>query len=108
MGNKLRSYPGYVPPSPNRNAPPVKDLSRAAPTAPEFKKITADVRLEHKPLLNKIADPVDVVTGAFYVDEIDLVLPGPFLLEIRRNYNSQNSIMGEFATEQKCDISKEF
>jgi RHS repeat-associated protein len=37
-----------------------------------------------------IADPVDTLTGEFYVDEVDLVLPGPMPLSLRRNYGSQN------------------
>ncbi|MEM9280994.1 MAG: DUF6531 domain-containing protein [Verrucomicrobiota bacterium] len=41
-------------------------------------------------------DPVDVVTGEFYIDETDLVLPGPFPLSIRRNYGSLNIGQGEF------------
>ncbi len=36
------------------------------------------------------ADPVDMVTGAFYVDQVDLALNGPFPLSIRRNYSSRN------------------
>jgi len=45
---------------------------------------------------NFVADPVDVVTGAFYVDEVDLTLPGPFPLQIRRNYSNQNPLPGLF------------
>ncbi|NJK91339.1 MAG: hypothetical protein HC904_05595 [Blastochloris sp.] len=37
-----------------------------------------------------IADPVHVLTGAFYHDEVDLRLNGPMPLEIRRNYDSKN------------------
>jgi len=54
-------------------------------TAPQ-----ADVRMEHKRLFDHVADPVDVIKGAFYSDETDITLPGIFPLEIRRNYNSQN------------------
>ncbi len=54
----------------------------------------SDVRLEHKSIWQGVADPVDTITGAFYVDEIDLALPGPFPLTIRRNYNSQNPLPG--------------
>lgn len=35
-------------------------------------------------------DPVDFVTGAFYIDEVDLRLPGPLPMEVRRNYSSHN------------------
>lgn len=54
--------------------------------------LMADVRHEHKSPLDMVADPVDIVTGAFYIDETDLTLVGPFSLEIRRNYNSQNPV----------------
>lgn len=58
---------------------------------PEHTKVPqADVRMEHKWLFDHVADPVDVVTGAFYIDETDISLPGIFPLEIRRNYNNQN------------------
>ncbi|MCE5294867.1 MAG: DUF6531 domain-containing protein, partial [Chlamydiales bacterium] len=48
----------------------------------------ADIRSQYKPAWNNVADPIDVVTGAFYIDETDIDLP--FGLSIRRNYNSQN------------------
>lgn len=38
----------------------------------------------------KVADPVDIITGEFYIDETDLTLPGPLSLQIRRNYSSKN------------------
>lgn len=37
-----------------------------------------------------VSDPVNSVTGEFYVDETDLSLPGPMSLQMRRNYGSQN------------------
>jgi len=37
-----------------------------------------------------IGDPANPLTGEFYVDTVDLALPGPFPLQIRRNYLSQN------------------
>lgn len=37
-----------------------------------------------------VADPVNPVTGEFYIDAVDLSLPGPMPLELRRNYLSQN------------------
>lgn len=45
---------------------------------------------------NFIFDPVDVITGAFYHDEVDLTLPGQFPLQIRRNYSSDNPAAGQF------------
>lgn len=43
-----------------------------------------------------LADPVDSMTGAFYIDTVDLALPGSFPLEIRRNYSSLNQQDGMF------------
>jgi RHS repeat-associated protein len=37
-----------------------------------------------------VADPVNVMTGEFYVDQTDLTLPGPMPLSLRRNYSSLN------------------
>jgi len=37
-----------------------------------------------------VADPVNALTGEFYVDEVDLSLPGPMPLQVRRNYGSHN------------------
>ncbi|MGC3990598.1 MAG: DUF6531 domain-containing protein [Chthoniobacteraceae bacterium] len=37
-----------------------------------------------------VSDPVDAVTGEFYIDSVDLKLNGPMPLEIRRNYGSLN------------------
>lgn len=38
----------------------------------------------------RIFDPINVVKGNFYADEVDLLLPGPDTLEIRRSYSSDN------------------
>lgn len=38
----------------------------------------------------RVADPVNTLTGEYYIDETDLVLPGPMPLVLRRNYGSQN------------------
>ena len=43
-----------------------------------------------------VADPVDVMSGAFYVDETDLSLPGPLPLQIRRNYSSMTLADNQF------------
>jgi RHS repeat-associated protein len=43
-----------------------------------------------------VYDPVSSISGAFYVDTVDLSLPGPFPIELRRNYVSQNFADGEF------------
>lgn len=67
--------------------------------------VSPDVREEHKSLWNTVADPVDVVTGAFYVDEVDLSLPGQFPLQIRRNYNNQNPIESHFGYGWKLSLN---
>lgn len=41
-------------------------------------------------------DPVEVVTGGFYVDTVDLSLPGPLPLQLRRNYSSRNLAPNQF------------
>ncbi|MDX1952660.1 MAG: DUF6531 domain-containing protein, partial [Verrucomicrobiota bacterium] len=46
--------------------------------------------------VNFVSDPVDAISGAFYNDEEDLMLAGPFPLAIRRNYSSQNQAHNEF------------
>jgi len=43
-----------------------------------------------------IMDPVNSVTGEFYIDALDVRLNGPMPLDIRRNYGSQNLSDGEF------------
>lgn len=41
-------------------------------------------------LTTAVMDPVSVLSGEFYIDEVDLTLPGPMPLQVRRNYSSQN------------------
>ncbi len=43
-----------------------------------------------------VEDPVDPVSGGFYIDAVDLTLPGPFPLQLRRNYLSQNPSANNF------------
>jgi YD repeat-containing protein len=45
---------------------------------------------------NFVQEPVNVLSGEFYVDASDLTLPGPMPLEIGRNYSSQNLAENEF------------
>lgn len=44
----------------------------------------------------RVLDPVNLMTGEFYVDAPDITLPGPMPLQIRRNYGSQNLAENEF------------
>jgi len=78
------------------------------PPRPVFTGTTqwkADVRQEHKSLYSGVGDPIDIVTGAFYIDEIDLILPGSFPLKIRRNYNNQNPLQGVFGYGWKLSLN---
>ena len=50
-----------------------------------------DIRGLYRDRNGLIADPVDVITGAFYIDEVDLSIPGHFPLQVRRNYSNQNT-----------------
>jgi RHS repeat-associated protein len=55
-------------------------------------------------LFDKVFDPVNSVTGEFYVDETDLQLPGPIPLALRRNYSSQNLADNQFGAGWKLSI----
>ena len=46
--------------------------------------------------VNKIYDPVDIVRGGFYVNDTDLVIPGPMPIKFCRNYDSMYLANGEF------------
>jgi RHS repeat-associated protein len=51
---------------------------------------------DHRTVGQYVSDPVDMVTGEFYVDATDLALPGPMPLAFRRNYSSQNVAANQF------------
>jgi RHS repeat-associated protein len=44
----------------------------------------------------QLFEPVNLMTGEFYIDAPDITLPGPMPLQIRRNYGSQNLAENEF------------
>ncbi|MDF3059387.1 MAG: hypothetical protein K0R17_3602 [Rariglobus sp.] len=50
----------------------------------------------HSSVPQGISDPVNAVTGEFYVDAVDIRLEGPMPLEIRRNYSSLNRADNDF------------
>lgn len=52
----------------------------------------------------RVSDPVNNVTGEFYLDETDLQLPGPMPLTLRRNYSSQNLADNQFGRGWKLNI----
>ena len=43
-----------------------------------------------------VADPVNAVTGGFYINETDLLIPGPLPIQLTRNYDSLNLANNEF------------
>jgi RHS repeat-associated protein len=49
-------------------------------------------------------DPVNNISGEFYVEETDLQLPGPIPLALRRNYSSQNLADNQFGPGWKLSI----
>lgn len=50
------------------------------------------------------SDPVNNITGEFYVDETDMQLPGPIPLTLRRNYSSQDIADNQFGHGWKLSI----
>jgi RHS repeat-associated protein len=52
----------------------------------------------------QVGDPVNNITGEFYVDETDLALPGPIPLALRRNYSSENQANNQFGYGWKLSI----
>ncbi|MFA6175236.1 MAG: RHS repeat-associated core domain-containing protein [Phycisphaerae bacterium] len=58
--------------------------------------VTADNRSLFGTFGKAVLDPVNSVTGEFYVDAVDLRLNGPMPLEIRRNYGSLNLANNNF------------
>ena len=53
---------------------------------------------------SQVGDPVNNITGEFYVDETDLQLPGPIPLALRRNYSSENLANNQFGYGWKLSI----
>lgn len=103
------SYNGYMN-SYKLEVPSRFDTSASVPSLPQTMPLEKtrwepDVRIEHKSPKGFVADPVDVASGSFYIDETDLALPGPFPLEIRRNYNSQNPLMGQLGAGWKLSLN---
>ncbi len=53
---------------------------------------------------SKVADPVDNITGEFYIAETDLRLAGPIPLSLGRNYSSENMADNQFGPGWKFSI----
>jgi len=84
---------------------PEQSILPSSSSSPGTKEWASDVRPWYKSLWDHVSDPVDTVTGAFYIDETDLVLPGTFPLSIRRNYNSRNPLMGNLGCGWKLSLN---
>ena len=54
------------------------------------------VGFNNQSIWGTVADPVDTRTGEFYIDDIDLLVPGPKPIEFRRAYSSHYGAVGEF------------
>lgn len=91
--------------NPFLSLPVLPNSSTPAPNSFRENKPKADVRPWYKTSLDSVADPVDIVSGAFYIDEVDLTLPGPFPLEIRRNYSSQNPLQRDLGCGWKLSLN---
>ncbi len=52
-----------------------------------------------------VSDPVNAVTGEFYIDAVDLELHGPMPLQVRRNYSSHNVFDGDFGCGWKLNYA---
>ena len=65
----------------------------------------SDIRQLRKTVLQEVGDPVDIVSGAFYVDEVDLPTPGNFPIQICRNYNSQNPYLAHLGYGWKLSLN---
>jgi len=98
-------YALQVPTQPNFSNLPAHPLPIIEQSIPGKRDWISDVRAGFKDSWNFVADPIDIVSGAFYIDEIDLVLPGPFPLTIRRNYNSQNPLIGDLGCGWKLSLN---
>src|SRR5258706_1666959 len=58
-----------------------------------------------KAKLGSVLDPVNTITGEFYIDATDLTVPGVTPLKVRRNYLSQNRSKGEFGVGWKLSYT---
>jgi len=55
--------------------------------------------------LQTVGEPVNVTSGEFYEDTVDLALPGPLPLQLRRNYSSLNMQANEFGYGWKMNFN---
>ena len=58
----------------------------------------------NSPWYSRILDPVSPITGEFYVDETDMLLPGPLPLALTRHYSSQNLADNQFGVGWRLNL----
>lgn len=64
-----------------------------------------DVRAEDESSVSLAPDSIDTTNGSFCIDEVDLVLPDLCPLTVRRNYSSQNPLMGNLGYGWKLSMN---
>ena len=86
----------FTPPSQVNLAQQINDLYNFPQSTPVTTSLTHALDSGNtgtttwKNLLNYAAEPVNVMSGEFYEDTVDLTVAGPMPLQLRRNYSSQN------------------
>jgi RHS repeat-associated protein len=64
--------------------------------SPVFTKLASTGPIRDENPAAHVADPVNVTTGEFYQDAVDLHVNGPLPIEVRRTFSSQNPAVNEF------------
>jgi RHS repeat-associated protein len=87
----LESVWGTTPASPLAADLTLRDTGATTSGSSYFGNLKTYVGQQVAAVSQGILDPVDSITGAFYIDEVDLTIPGPQSLMLRRNYWSQET-----------------
>lgn len=88
--------PSFTPPSQIDYARQIDAVNNFSTTTPVQDSLDHAFNSGHtgpttyKERSNYVLDPVNIMTGEFYHDAVDLTLVGPQPLQLRRNYSSQN------------------
>ena len=86
----------FTPPSQINLAQQINDLYFFPQSTPVTTSLTHELSSGNtgpsswKNLGNYVYEPVNVMSGEFYEDKVDLTMAGPMPLQLRRNYSSQN------------------
>lgn len=108
VGSRTFDTPQY-PVFPTESLGPANSWHSPYPGTPSYfsdniSLFSSDIRPNNKSWMSQVADPVDTITGAFYIDEQDLCLMGSFPLAISRNYNSQNLVQSHLGWGWKLSV----